>query len=379
MQTNPSIGILGGGQLGRMMQEAALPLNIRLRFLDPSPDAPCSAFADQLQVGNWKDASTVAEFGQGCSALGIEFEDVSAEGIDQLEQAGISCIPASNLLQLIQDKSEQKKFLQRSGIPTLPFQVIHSVHEIQEYPCILKKAKGGYDGYGVKKIESALEFPTQWSGPFVVEPLCRIKKEISVLVARNSEAELAVWEPAEMVFNAQTHMVERIISPGELTLEQRQQAIQLGKDCALALKSTGILAVEMFLTEDDTWLVNEMAPRPHNSGHWTIEGSATSQFEQYVRILSGLPLGSTESTGYSATLNLLGAEDAEGTADEATARQQLSGFPFIQLHLYGKKQVKPHRKMGHITVVAKTAQELHEHLSKIPPNFLRIPSLSSKP
>lgn len=379
MQTNTSIGILGGGQLGRMMQEAAFPLNISLRFLDPSANAPCSAFTEHLQVGNWKEASIVEKFGSTCSSVGLEFEDVSAEGIHKLEQAGINCIPSSRILQLIQDKSEQKKFLLKSGIPTMPFQIIQSVHEIQTYPCILKKAKGGYDGYGVKRIEGASEFPADWTGPFVVEPICRIKKEISVLVARNAKAELRVWEPAEMVFNPQTHMVERIVSPGELTLEQRQQAIQLGKDCALALESTGILAVEMFLTEDETWLVNEMAPRPHNSGHWTIEGSTTSQFEQYVRILSELPLGSTESTGHSATLNLLGAEGANGAPDEDKAREQLCQFPFIHLHLYGKKQVKPHRKMGHVTVVAKTAQELHEHLSKIPPNFLRISSLSSKP
>lgn len=379
MRTNLTIGILGGGQLGRMMQEAALPFNIQLQFLDPSPQPPCGIFEKQCVLGNWKDTDTVVAFGSKCDVIGLEFEDVGIIGLEKLQSQGKRCIPSPRVLGIIQDKSKQKSFLRDSGIPTLPFHVFTTATEIDvDYPFILKKAQGGYDGYGVKKIYAFEDIPTDWMGPFVVEPVCEIEKEIAVLVARNERGESVVWEPVEMVFNAETHMVEHLISPGNLTPEFRQRAIEVAVNCANKLDATGILAVEMFLSSTGECLVNEMAPRPHNSGHWTIEGAATSQFEQYVRILHGLPLGQTASLGYSATLNILGADQAEGEADEASLRNQLANIPFARLHLYGKKQVKPHRKMGHLTIVAKTAEELHERLSKIPAQALRISSLPSK-
>ena len=380
MRTKVKIGILGGGQLGRMMQEAALPLNIQLQFLDPSPQAPCGIFEKQCIVGNWNDANSVVSFGAECDVIGLEFEDVSIRGLEELQSKGKKCIPSPQVLGIIQDKSKQKAFLRDAGIPTLPFQIVDAATEIQmDFPYILKKAKGGYDGYGVKKINSLGDIPTDWAGPFVVEPLCEIEKEIAVLVARNERGETAVWEPVEMVFNAETHMVERLVSPGNLNPENRQRALDIALDCANKLNATGILAVEMFLSHRGECLVNEMAPRPHNSGHWTIEGAVTSQFEQYVRILSGLPLGRTDSTGYSASLNILGDISADGEADEATLRQRVVEIPFAHLHLYGKKWVKPHRKMGHVTITAKTAKELHAYVSKIPIEALRILSLPSKP
>lgn len=379
MRNNLTIGILGGGQLGRMMQEAALPLNIHLQFLDPSEDAPCAVFKRGFHMGDWKDTNSVVAFGLECDVIGLEFEDVGIQGLEALQRQGKKCIPSPQVLSIIQDKSKQKAFLLDWGIPTLPFQVFNTVGEIQSgYPFILKKAQGGYDGYGVKKIHAFEDIPTDWKGPFVVEPVCEIEKEIGVLVARNEHGETAVWEPVEMVFNAETHMLEHLISPSNLTPEFRQRAIEVALDCANNLDSTGILAVELFLSSTGEFLVNEMAPRPHNSGHWTIEGAVTSQFEQYVRILSGLPLGQTSSIGFSATLNVLGAENADGVADEDLLRQNVAEIPFAKLHLYGKKKAKPHRKMGHLTIVAKTAEELHACLSKIPAKALRISSLPSK-
>jgi 5-(carboxyamino)imidazole ribonucleotide synthase len=379
MQTDLKLGILGGGQLGRMMQEAAFPLNIQLQFLDPSEQAPCSIFKEQFTIGDWKRAETVSAFGQNQDVIGLEFEDVSIKGLEALEEMGKTCIPSSNLLRIIQDKSKQKIFLQESGIPTLPFLVVESAADLSvDYPYMLKKTKGGYDGYGVKKIKAASDIPRDWEGPYLVEPICQIEKEIAVLVARNEKGETTFWEPVEMVFNPKTHMVEHLISPGNIAAEIRLKAIEIALECAGKLNSVGILAVEMFLGADGHFYVNEMAPRPHNSGHWTIEGSVTSQFEQYVRILSGLPMGQTSSTGFSATLNILGAEHADGASDEGSLRRKLAEIPWAKLHLYGKKQVKPNRKMGHLTIVAKTAQELHHLLTKIPYPALRISSLPSK-
>jgi len=376
MLTNFKIGILGGGQLGRMMQEAALPWNIQLQFLDSSEQAPCSIFKEQFEKGNLNHAETVVAFGRNKEVIGLEFEDVSTMGMEALEEAGKRCIPSTHVLRIIQDKSKQKAFLQESGIPTLPFLVFDQPSEIQaSFPFILKKTRGGYDGYGVKKINTASDIPSDWQGPFLVEPFCQIEKEIAVLVARNQYGETAFWEPVEMVFNPKTHMIEHVISPGNLEPEIRQKAIDMALNCATKLNTTGILAVEMFLSSEGDCLVNEMAPRPHNSGHWTIEGSVTSQFEQYVRILSGLPMGQTGSIGFSATLNILGAEQADGLSDEDELRQRVAELPFARLHLYGKKQVKPHRKMGHLTIVAKTAEELQQHLSKLSADSLRIYSL----
>lgn len=360
------VGIIGGGQLARMLQEAAHPWAVDLHFLDPQADAPVSGLSKQFVQGDWQSADAVEAFGSTMDVVGLEFEAISLEGLERLEAKGIACYPGSKVLRIIQDKGKQKQFLEESGLPTAPFHLLKEGSQVPDGPCVVKLRKGGYDGYGVKVYKEAPK-AEQWppfSGELLIEELADIDREISVMVARFPNGSLRYWDPTEMVFHEEANMLAFQLCPARISGEQAQKAQELAAEAAEKLGLIGLLAVEFFLLKDGELWINEMAPRPHNSGHQTIEASYTSQFEQYLRILLGLAPGATESTGASALVNLLGGPNAQGKPDYS-ALEALFKEEACYLHLYGKTEVKPYRKMGHICLLSHDIKGLEQKAREI--------------
>ncbi len=348
------VGILGGGQLGRMLIQQAINYNINIKVLDPDINAPCKNLCDTFVTGSLTDFDTVYKFGKQTDLLTIEIEKVNVEALQQLEDEGVLVYPQSRIIRLIQDKGLQKEFFKQNEIPTAPFQLIASKEALQaseiEFPYIQKLRKDGYDGRGVYKVKSKSDLKDAFDAPSIVEEWIDFEKEIAVIVARNEDGEVKTFPCVEMEFNPDVNLVEFLISPSTLPVEILKEADQLAIQIAEALKITGVLAVEMFLTKDGKILVNELAPRPHNSGHHSIEGNQTSQFEQHLRAIFNLPLGETTAIGNAVMINLLGEPGYEGLAAYEGLEDILKETG-VHLHLYGKQFTKPYRKMGHITIV----------------------------
>lgn len=367
-------GILGGGQLGRMLLQKAADFNISNKVLDPDPEAPCHYLADEFVCGSFRDYDTVLNFGRTVDLLTIEIEHVNVDALEQLEKEGIQVFPQSRVIRLVQDKGLQKIFYRTHGIPTAEFQLLDSVEHIHKYasqfPFIQKLRKGGYDGKGVVKLNDVSEIEKGFDEPSILEKLIDFEKEISVLVARNIHGECKAFPVVEMEFNPEANLVEYLFSPATISADTEQKAIQIALNVVQSIQCVGLLAVEMFLTRSGEILVNEIAPRPHNSGHQTIEGNTTSQYEQHLRAILGLPLGSTQITRPSVMVNLLGEKGHTGNAvyeglDEALA------IPGTHLHLYGKKTTKAFRKMGHVTVSADTLEEAKSNARRIK-NLIKV-------
>ncbi|WP_423147216.1 5-(carboxyamino)imidazole ribonucleotide synthase [Rubrolithibacter danxiaensis] len=348
------LGILGGGQLGRMLIQEGINYNINARVLDPDPNAPCKNLCDDFTVGSLTDFATVYNFGKTVDLLTIEIEKVNVEALQKLEDEGLTIYPQPRVIRIIQDKGLQKEFFKQNNIPTAPFQLISNKQTLKNaaipFPYIQKLRKDGYDGKGVYKIVSEDDLENAFEAPSLVEEWIDFEKEIAVIVARNENEEVKAFPCVEMEFNPQANLVEFLISPSTLPLELLQNAEQLAIKIAQELRIVGVLAVEMFLTKDGRILVNELAPRPHNSGHHSIEGNYTSQFEQHLRAIFNLPLGDTRCISNAVMVNLLGEKGHEGLAvykglDEAL---KMDG---VYVHLYGKKFTKPFRKMGHVTIL----------------------------
>ena len=348
------VGILGGGQLGRMLIQQAINYNTNIKVLDPDPNAPCKNLCDKFVTGSLTDFDTVYQFGKQTDLLTIEIEKVNVEALQQLEEEGVLVYPQSRIIRLIQDKGLQKEFFKQNEIPTAPFQLIASKEALKaseiEFPYIQKLRKDGYDGRGVYKVKSQSDLENAFDAPSIVEEWVDFEKEIAVIVARNEDGEVKTFPCVEMEFNPDANLVEFLISPSTLPVELLKDAEQLAVQIAEALKITGVLAVEMFLTKDGRILVNELAPRPHNSGHHSIEGNQTSQFEQHLRAIFNLPLGDTSPIGNAVMINLLGEPGYEGLA-EYEGIEDIFSEAGVYLHLYGKRFTKPYRKMGHITIV----------------------------
>jgi 5-(carboxyamino)imidazole ribonucleotide synthase len=348
------VGILGGGQLGRMLIQQAINYNTNIKVLDPDANAPCKNLCDKFVVGSLTDFDTVYQFGKQTDLLTIEIEKVNVEALQQLEDEGVLVYPQSRIIRLIQDKGLQKEFFKQNEIPTAPFQLIASKEALQaseiEFPYIQKLRKDGYDGRGVYKVKSKSDLEGAFDAPSIVEDWVDFEKEIAVIVARNEDGEVKTFPCVEMEFNPDANLVEFLISPSTLPVELLKEADQLAIQIAEALKITGVLAVEMFLTKEGKILVNELAPRPHNSGHHSIEGNQTSQFEQHLRAIFNLPLGETTAIGNAVMINLLGEPGYEGLA-EYEGIEDILKETGVYLHLYGKQFTKPFRKMGHITIV----------------------------
>jgi 5-(carboxyamino)imidazole ribonucleotide synthase len=348
------LGILGGGQLGRMLIQEAINYNVTTKVLDPDKDAPCKNLCDEFSVGSLTDFETVYSFGRNLDLITIEIEKVNVDALAQLEAEGTVVYPQSRVIRLIQDKGLQKQFFRENDIPTSPFKLISKKDDLITsefpFPYFQKLRKDGYDGRGVLKINSAADLEKAFTQPSIIEELIDFEKELAVIVARNEDGEVKTFPCVEMEFNPEVNLVEFLISPSTLSAEILQTADELAIKVANDLKIVGILAVEMFLTKTGEILVNELAPRPHNSGHQTIEGNYTSQYEQHLRAIFNLPLGDTRTISNAVMINLLGEKGYEGLADYEGIHEVME-IPGVYIHLYGKKMTKPYRKMGHVTII----------------------------
>ncbi|MCC8423377.1 5-(carboxyamino)imidazole ribonucleotide synthase [Mucilaginibacter sp. UR6-11] len=348
------LGILGGGQLGRMLIQQAINYNVTVKVLDPDREAPCRKLCDEFMAGSLGDYETVYKFGKKVDLLTIEIEKVNVDALEQLEKEGVLVYPQPRIIRLIQDKGLQKQFFKENDIPTAEFKIISSVDELKKtgipYPYIQKLRRDGYDGRGVYKVIDESYLPNAFTEPSLVERLIDFEKEIGVIAARNESGEVSTFPLVEMEFNPDVNLVEFLISPSTLSFEIQQEAERIAKKIAEDLKIVGLLAVEMFLTKDGKILVNELAPRPHNSGHQSIEGNVVSQFEQHLRAIFNQPLGDTTCLSNAVMINILGEPGFEGPAVYQGIEKILK-CPGVYVHLYGKALTKPFRKMGHVTII----------------------------
>jgi len=348
------LGILGGGQLGRMLIQQAINYNVTVKVLDPDSNAPCRNLCEEFTVGSLGDYETVYKFGKTVDLVTIEIEKVNVDALEQLEKEGVMVYPQSRIIRLIQDKGLQKQFFKQNDIPTADFQIISTPQQLQQslipFPYIQKLRRDGYDGKGVYKVADESYLEGVFTEPSLIEQWIDFEKEIGVIVARNSNGEMRAFPMVEMEFNPEANLVEFLISPSMLPFQIHQQAEQIAKKIAESLNIVGLLAVEMFLDKNGKVLVNELAPRPHNSGHQTIEGNVVSQFEQHLRAIFNQPLGDTECLTNAIMVNLLGEAGYEGSAVYQGIEEVLA-LPGVYIHLYGKAITKPYRKMGHITIV----------------------------
>ena len=349
-----NIGILGGGQLGRMLIQNAINLNLNISVLDPDKNAPCKHLVKKFTLGNLNDFDTVYDFGKDKDLITIEIENVNVEALKVLEKEGKKVYPQSHIIEMIQDKGLQKMFYQRNNIPSPDFFLVDNKKQISKYanyfPFFQKLRKGGYDGKGVVKLVNPHHIDKAFDEPSVLERLVDFDKELSVIVARSESGEIKCFPVVECEFNTEANLVEFLFSPANIKKSVEKEALKLAADIAEKLKIVGLLAVELFLTKDGKVLVNEIAPRTHNSGHHTIEGNITSQFEQQWRAILNLPLGDTSIVKAGVMVNLLGDFGYEGTAIYQGLEDVLK-FSGVYVHLYGKTITKPFRKMGHATIV----------------------------
>ena len=352
-QQNFKVGILGGGQLGRMLIQSGIDFNIPFAVLDPDPEAPCAGMTE-FCTGKLTDYDSVIAFGDRCDVITIEIENVNTAALKRLRDNGKKVFPEPEVIELIQDKRLQKKFYQQHGIPTAEFFLTQNAEEVRVHrgflPFVNKLGREGYDGRGVEIMRTEKDLDKAWEAPSLVEKLIDFEKEISVIVARNTSGEVKTFPVVEMVFHPVQNLVEYLFSPADLPGSLSQEADRIARKIIAELNMTGLLAVEMFVTRGGEILVNEMAPRPHNSGHQTIEANTTSQYEQHLRAILDLPLGDTSALTPSAMVNLLGEPGFTGPALYQGFEEVLRK-PGVFVHLYGKKITKPFRKMGHVTVV----------------------------
>ncbi len=357
---NLRLGILGGGQLGRMLLQSGVDFNLNMSFMDPDPAAPCSQLGT-FRVGSLTSYEDVLKFGEGCDLLTIEIENVNTKALKQLESLGKKVYPQPHIIELIQDKREQKKFYQDRNIPTADFVLTENRREVEAQseflPAVNKLAKEGYDGRGVQILRTVGDLDKAFEAPSLLEKLIDFEKEIAIIVARNTKGEITSYPAVEMAFHPEKNLVEYLFAPAEISESISKKADEIAKRVVQELQIIGLLAVEMFVTKEGEVLVNEIAPRPHNSGHQTIEANETSQYEQHLRAIMGWPLGSTRVKSLSAMVNLLGEDGFAGEAKYQGFSEVLA-VEGAHIHLYGKKLTKPFRKMGHVTIVDQDMESL---------------------
>lgn len=370
--SNFKLGILGGGQLGKMLLYTTRKFDIYTTVLDPSDEAPCKIACNEFHQGDLMDFETVYNFGKTVDVLTFEIEHVNVEALQKLEDEGVHVYPSAKTLQTIQNKGIQKLFYQKYKIPTAPFSIymsleelMHSVeNEVISIPFVWKSTQFGYDGTGVKVVRSLDDLANLPNVECMCEQLIDFKHELAVIVARNVSGDVKTYPVVEMEFHPEANQVEYVICPARIPTAIQEKATKVALEVSEALQHTGILAVEMFQTQDDDILVNEVAPRPHNSGHYSIEASYTDQFEQHIRSILDLPLGNTESKVAGIMVNLVGAEGHTGDVvyENIEKIMQLEG---VTPHIYGKKQTRPFRKMGHVTIVNSAVAEARKTAAKV--------------
>ncbi|RZJ65566.1 MAG: 5-(carboxyamino)imidazole ribonucleotide synthase [Flavobacterium sp.] len=352
------LGILGGGQLGKMLLSETRKFDIRTFVLDPSDDAPCKIACNTFFKGDLMDFDTVYNFGKQVDVLTFEIELVNVEALEKLESEGVKVYPSPKTLKLIQHKGVQKDFYIQHNIPTAKHIRFNTLDELiktvtrgdLQMPLVWKSAQFGYDGNGVKIIRSIESFEGLPDVECIAETMVPFKNELAVIVARNPDGEIKTYPVVEMEFHPEANQVEYVICPARIEAAVSDKARAIALKVSQHFDHVGLLAVEMFQTEDDGILVNEVAPRPHNSGHYSIEGSYTSQFEQHLRAILNLPLGSTDSKAAGIMVNLVGAEGYSGNVIYENIESILK-MDGVTPHIYGKKQTRPFRKMGHVTIV----------------------------
>lgn len=359
------IGILGGGQLGKMLCQAASPWDWQVEVLDPTPEAPAAPVAHRQVQGDFRAEADVLRFGADKDLLTIEIEHVHTGALRQLKAMGKTVHPDPDILDIIKDKGTQKQFYRERGIPTADFECFEGPEAVEAairsgqwtLPVVQKTREAGYDGRGVAVLRTMGDVPQKvLGGRSLLEHAVDIRMEISVVVARNTAGESVAYDATEMVFHQDANLLDMLVCPARVPPIVAASAQALALEVAEAYGLCGLLAVELFWTHAGDLLVNEVAPRPHNSGHHTIESAVTSQYQQHWRAISGLPLGDTRLVRPAAMLNLLGAAGQHGPVVYKGVERAL-GMPGVYLHLYGKKDTRPYRKMGHITATADTLEE----------------------
>lgn len=367
------IGVLGGGQLGRMLQEASLPFGVDLCFLDNDIKAPCSIFKGNFTHGSYKDANAVIQFGKDKDVLTIEIEHINTDALEQLSKYDKVVIPSVDVIKMIQNKAFQKSFLKENDIPTSEFVIVESKSISQElakewYPFVQKSQVDGYDGKGVMVIQDESKLSGQLMVPSLMEKLVDIEKELAITIAIEQNGKAHLFPICEMVFDPKLNLVDYLIAPANIDEKTIKKVNSIAMKLAKALNSPGLFSVEFFLTKRGEVLVNEIAPRAHNSAHYTIEGCNISQYQAQLRILLGLPIPEITMKGYAGMVNLIGEEQYVGTPYVENL-QLLHEHGDAHLHLYGKKETKPGRKMGHITVLNTNKSKLIAQLQWIKENI----------
>jgi len=359
------IGVLGGGQLGRMLIQEAIDLDIHLHMMDPDPNAPCSSIAHSFTCGSITDYESVIEFGKDKHLVTVEIENVNIEALETLEEKGVKIFPQPRVLRTIKDKGTQKQFYTDFGIPTAPFKLYENANDIKDadinYPVIQKMRTGGYDGKGVQLLKQPED---SFDAPNLCESLIDFDKELSIIVARNENGDVQCFPSVECEFNPEANLVEYLFSPANISQEITSKANSIAKDLIQKLDMIGLLAVEFFLCKNGDLLVNEIAPRPHNSGHHTIECCNTSQYAQHLRSILNLPLGDTRLLNPGAMINILGEKGFTGPAIYEGLEKILK-LPGVHPHIYGKTDTKPFRKMGHVTITGDTLIEVKNIAEKV--------------
>lgn len=370
------VGILGGGQLGKMLGQAASDWHLHIKAMDNQPGSPANGYVTDFIVGDITDYEDVLNFGRKCDIITIEIENVNIAALKQLEKEGKKVHPSPEVLDIITDKGRQKEFYIQNDLPTSGFRNVKGIEELQkalavgelEIPFVAKLRKGGYDGKGVFIINTPEDIESLADAPMVIEDKVKIEKEISVIVCRNPAGELKVFPPVEMVFDPEENLVDYLLSPAEISTAQREQAEDLAKRTIQAYNICGLLAIEMFLTSEGTLLINEVAPRPHNSGHQSVKGNITSQFQQHLRGIINYPLGDPDITTKCVMLNILGEKGYSGKARYEGIEKVLA-ISGASIYIYGKENTKPARKMGHITITGNDRNYLFQKMHYIKKNF----------
>lgn len=362
------IGILGGGQLGYMFLQNALQYPYEIHILDPSSNAPCSTAAHAFVKGDFADYKTVMKFGKKLDAIGIEIEHVNADAMQALKKMGKTVVPDPGVLKIIQDKSVQKKFYIKHGIPTAPYFELKDWKKLKtsdaKFPLFQKANTGGYDGRGVQFLKSKKDLKHQLKVPSIYETPADLIAEISVVVAADLKGNMVNYPVTELVFNQEYNQLDHLLMPSSLPHDKAEEAEKIARKVVKAFGSPGVFAIEMFYNKDGSIWVNETACRVHNSGHSTIEAAESSQFDQMLRILAGLPLGSTRLYSTSAMVNLIGAEGEKGKAVIQNFNKVMQ-IPGVYLHWYAKEDTRPGRKMGHITLVDNNLERLKKNIDQV--------------
>jgi len=378
------LGILGGGQLGKMLLTETRKFDIQTLVLEPSEEAPARYSCNGFYKGSLMDFDTVYQFGKMVNLLTIEIENVNLDALDQLEAEGLPIYPSPKTLRLIQNKGKQKDYYVSNDIPTSPHQRFVDLNDLRtalakdelEFPFVWKCAQFGYDGNGVKICRSALDLVKLPDVECIAEEMVPFKNELAVIVARSVSGEVKTYPVVEMEFHPEANQVEYVICPARIDEKVAQKATEVALKVSEAFNHVGLLAVEMFQTEDDEILVNEVAPRPHNSGHYSIEASYTSQFENHLRAILNLPLGNTDSKVAGIMVNLVGEEGFSGQVVYENI-EKIMAIDGVTPHIYGKRETRPFRKMGHVTIVNEDMTEARKIAEEVK-NSIRVISVQSQ-